>query len=268
MIRPFIFSLSFWFMTALFMTALFMTACSEQQISTESQTSGEQVEPSEPIIEYIWHKAGPEFSEAGLAEAVERWNRLIDTGPYQIRFANILTPLADSEDYDFVWAILWESMEARNKGWKFWEDNQQTQWRAATSELLSYTEESAFSFIPEIQRAPSIESDSPNFEVQFQFCNYGEDVTPEQFDAFQADYETWLEDYELANGLTSYWYVALDPKFEMEDSNDIIWLHIWPNKKQKKEGMAAWSNSDLLDRWQSLATCDLVDFSGKQIRGS
>jgi len=138
MIRPVIFSLSF----------LLMTACSEQQISTDSQTSGDQAEQSEPIIEYIWHKAGSEFSEAALAEAVERWNKLIDTGPYQITFANILTPLADSEDYDFVWVILWESMEARDKGWKFWKDNQETQWRAATSELLSYTEENAFPFIP------------------------------------------------------------------------------------------------------------------------
>ena len=275
MTRIFLLSVSLWLLTACSdqhdaPETNSLTGSTKEQTGTvvESDISPDEVEGPEPIIEYIWHKAGPKFSEEALAEAVNTWNGLINDGPYEITFANILTPHADNEDYDFVWAILWESMEARQAGWNYWKNNQEAEWRAATSQLLSYSEEGAYSISPTIQRPPSVESDSPDFEIQFQFCNYGEEVTAEQYAAFQAEYETWLDAFELTNGPMGYWYVALEPQFEMEDPNNFVWLHIWPNAEDKATGMTAWAQSPLFDQWQSLATCELVDFSGKRIRSS
>ena len=247
-----------------------VTESTEEQMATvvESELTADVITEPQPIIEYIWHKAGPQFSEEALAEAANTWNALINEGPYEIRFANILTPHTDNDDYDFVWAIAWESMEARHAGWKYWKDNQETEWRATTSELLSYSEEGAYSFLPTIQRPPGVESDSSDFEIQFQFCSYGDEVTADQYAEFQVEYEVWLDDYQAANGPQGYWYVALEPQFEMEEPSDFVWLHIWPNAEDKATGMAAWGQSALVDRWQSLATCELVDFSGKRIRSS
>ena len=92
-----------------------LTACSDQQGSPETNSGTESTEEQmgtvveselsanvimqpQPIIEYIWHKAGPQFSEEALAEAANTWNALIDDGPYEITFANILTPHPDTED--------------------------------------------------------------------------------------------------------------------------------------------------------------------------
>ena len=49
-------------------------------------------------------------------EKVSLWNQMINAGEYEINRANLLFPRQENEDYDFIWVVLWPSVEARNTG--------------------------------------------------------------------------------------------------------------------------------------------------------
>ena len=92
-----------------------LTGCdNNQEVNTSSVV--EDTDPvqtdigmpiSQPIVEYIWQKEGPDFSEEKLNELVIKWNARIDAGKYDMNGANILRPRFEDERFDFIWVILW-----------------------------------------------------------------------------------------------------------------------------------------------------------------
>jgi len=222
---------------------------------------------SQPIIEYVWHKKGPDFSEEALNKAITQWNGLMDEGDYQMRFANVLMADEPNENMDFIWSMLWESMDARNAGWQYWQENQASQWAEMTSGLLTYSEEYAYAFAPSVQRNPSLESDSRVFEAQFSFCNFKDGYSGADLEAFQNDYHAWLQAYETDNGATRYWYVNLEPQFEPEPQPDFVWVHLWQDEAEMTTGMTAFEQSTLAETVNTMTSCQNYTFSGQRIRG-
>ena len=72
-----------------------------------------------PVIEYVWHRAGENFSRDALMGNIAFWNAMTDAGEYDISRANLLFPRQETDDYDFIWALLWPSVEARDAGWAY-----------------------------------------------------------------------------------------------------------------------------------------------------
>jgi len=75
--------------------------------------------PPNQVVEYVWHYKGPNFSQENLNMLVNKWNSMIDSRGYEMNGANILTPRGES-DADFIWVMLWPSMEARDNAWDDW----------------------------------------------------------------------------------------------------------------------------------------------------
>jgi hypothetical protein len=116
----------------------FLAGCTDSKVTeqTKAESSTEAVpmaedaaaEPSQPIIGYVSNKKGPSFSAKALSEAAVKWNSLSDESEYQMQFANILMVDQPNQNMDFMWAMLWESKEARDAGWNYWRENQASRW--------------------------------------------------------------------------------------------------------------------------------------------
>ena len=249
-----------------------LSSCSENQTNQEPITTvandiTESNVQAQPVIEYVWHKKGANFSEDALNAAIDQWNAFIDQGEYQIQFANILMADQPNEDMDFMWSILWDSMAARNAGWQYWQQNQESQWQSMTSELLTYSEEHAYAFAPTVQRSASAESDSKSFRAQYAFCNFNDGYSQIDLAQFQTAYHAWIDAYERDNGPTGYWYVDLAPQFESEASSDFVWLHLWADLDEQTTGITDFGQSPLAAQVAAMSTCQNYDFTGQGIRG-
>ena len=118
--------------TLLFTSIFLISACSQNEMQSEDSTA-----PS--LVEYVWHKAGPEFSSENLAMLITSWNGMIDSMNCSgMQGANILTPEVANEGYDFIWVMLWDSQQGRDTCWDDWTANQQSDWDVKIDGIMQY----------------------------------------------------------------------------------------------------------------------------------
>ena len=70
---------------------------------------------------------------------INKWNSIIDSSPCDMEGANILTPTEKRENYDFIWVLLWPSVEARDECWNDWSDNHSSDWDKTIDGIMSHT---------------------------------------------------------------------------------------------------------------------------------
>ena len=74
-------------LTLLFTSIFLISACSQNEMQSD-----DSAETS--LVEYVWHKAGPEFSAENLAMLITSWNSMIDSMDCSgMQGANILLAL-------------------------------------------------------------------------------------------------------------------------------------------------------------------------------
>ena len=140
------------------MKNLLITVLSIVFVVSCSQSSNQQTDSSSPAasyVEYVWHSAGPNFNAENLAMIITKWNAIIDNSPCEMNGANILTPRGES-DADFIWVMLWPSMEARDSAWDDWMNNMDSEWQDAIDGIMSVDLENVYAFKPVVKRNPSI----------------------------------------------------------------------------------------------------------------
>ena len=99
--------------TLLITTIFLINACSQNEQEVDAT--------SESFVEYVWHKSGPDFSAENLAMLINTWNGMIDGMQCKgMTGANILTPEVESDGYDFIWVLLWNSKSSRDECWDDW----------------------------------------------------------------------------------------------------------------------------------------------------
>ncbi len=77
--------------TLLFTSIFLISACSPNEMQSEDSAA-----PS--LVEYVWHKASPEYSTENLRMLVKSWNGMIDSMNCDgVQGANILTPEEENE---------------------------------------------------------------------------------------------------------------------------------------------------------------------------
>ena len=91
----------------LLLTSIFLiSSCSQSDNQNQAETS--DAPPS--LVEYVWHKAGSEFSAENLAMLIRSWNGMIDDAMCNgMMGANILTPEVANEGttlFGFYYGIL------------------------------------------------------------------------------------------------------------------------------------------------------------------
>ena len=150
----------------LFFTTIFLvSACSQSEQNSEPA--------SQTMVEYVWMTAGPDFNAENLAFAINTWNQMIDDMGCSLN-ANILTPEVENEGYDFIWAHIWESEEARDNCWSDWEDNHKTDWDNAIAGIMNYDLDNVYMFKPTVEKSPKMENTSGSFVNSFYFCTVNE----------------------------------------------------------------------------------------------
>ena len=241
--------------TILFSTFLLISACSNNQ----QNTAVVEVE-SKPLVEYVWHKAGPKFDGENLAMLINSWNNMIDNMECSgMSGANILVPEVKNEGYDFIWVMLWSSMDGRNKCWDDWTENKQSEWDVTINGIMEYDLNNVYLFETTVGQRPKIENNSGTFVNRFNFCNFNEGYSSESLIDFQND----IAATEWSDG---YWYVLLNPTFEPNPKPDFVWLDLWADNADKEIAFGKYNESDLPGKYEGAFTCDNFDFSGTAIR--
>ena len=77
-----------------FFLGIFLISCSSE---TDSDNFVDSPLLNQTLVEYVWHKEGPNFSEDKLNMLVDEWNNIIDDAGYKMVGANILRPLEESD---------------------------------------------------------------------------------------------------------------------------------------------------------------------------
>jgi hypothetical protein len=234
--------------------------------SMEAPATAAAPEASSLVMEYVWHKAGENFSQDALMEKIAFWNEMIDAGEYDIPRANILFPRQESEDFDFIWALMWPSVEARNAGWAYWNANDLPKWAEATAGILSYDEANAYVFELSRQREATLVSTGETYENEFNFCTYNEGKGEADFAAFQSAHTDFVNGYEAERGPSAYGYALLTPTFETDPMPDFVWLDLWASAEEKADGVGYFEGSELQAQLVEMATCNVVGFAGLNIR--
>ena len=223
---------------------------------------------SQPIVEYIWQKEGPDFSEEKLNELVIKWNARIDAGKYDMTSANILRPRFEDERFDFIWVLVWPSQEARDAAWSDWNENQASDWRNETTNVFGYSPENVYGFEPVWgYRTADFDiehTESETYEPNFSFCSFNEGHDQSSLDAMKSRYNAWLEETN-DDSADPYAYVMLEPQ-ESTEGVDFVWLDLFLSMEDKQSGEESWAGTDLEKDWNEMAKCQTYQFSGTVIR--
>ena len=267
-------------------TVLFgLAACSPSgNDSTENEVEenqgnavAETNEASMPgVVEYVWTKKGPDFTEEKLDELLVKWNGLIDEAGYPMRGAQIITPQTADERYDLMWVLMWSSMEDRNASWTDWASNYDDKWNGMTAGITSYSPENVFPFKPMLRWYGSAEKDPSNdsgtSQIEYSFCSYNEGFGEQDLADFETLFIEFLEAYQKENGPNNYAYLlnepyadAMPPSYPI-DSVGYMWVSMWPNAEEKLSGYAAYMDTDLPELADTFSTCKRDAFSSRRIR--
>ena len=237
--------------TLLALTSIFIISCSQ------SDMQGQQ---EKPIVEYVWHNAGPDFNAENLAKLINEWNVVITESGMDMLGANILTPSQSNDGFDFIWVMRWPSMSARNAGWDWWNTSgAQDNWAESINGIMSFNIENVFPFEVTDVAQPRVENNSGSFLNRFHFCNFndGSDSTILKEFKNAVDSTIWSD---------TYWNVLLNPMFDADPKSDFVWLDLWADQSDKDSALGKFMDSEYANMYVDSFTCNTADFSGVVIR--
>ena len=171
----------------LLLTSIITISCSQSDVQ-ESQEI--------PIVEYVWHTAGPSFNAENLANLINQWNVIITDSGMDMLGANILSPEKSNDGFDFIWVMRWPSMSARNAGWEWWESSgAQSEWDNTIDGIMSYSSDNVYPFEVVDVAQPKVENNSGSFLNRFHFCSFNEGSDENSLKAFKnaVDGTVWSE---------------------------------------------------------------------------
>ena len=235
----------------LLITSIFVISCSQSNVQESQET---------PIVEYVWHSAGPDFNAENLAKIINEWNAIITDSGMNMLGANILSPAESNEGFDFIWVMRWPSMSARNAGWEWWESSgAQSNWEKTIDGIMSYSIENVYPFEVVDAAQPRVENESGSFLNRFHFCNFNDGVDQVALKEFKSavDGTVWSD---------TYWNVLLSPTFNPDPRPDFVWLDLWLDQDDKDAALGKFMESDYAAMYEESFTCNTSDFSGTVIR--
>ena len=243
-------------------TLILISACSSSD--DEVLSVAREGSPPNQVVEYVWHYKDTNFSEENLNMLIDKWNSMIDSRDYEMNGANILFPRGESAA-DFIWVMLWPSMEARDAAWDDWMNNLDEDWQNLINGIMKVDFDNVYAFKPTVQRTASVPNQSSYFENEFNFCNFNEGANADTLHNYRADLNA-ITDFS-----DNHWYTLLEPKFVPEESFDVIWLDIWASEEDKASDTAKWKATEFPQRAADMLTCGDngitgIDFSGIKVR--
>ena len=241
--------------TLLLTTIFLISACSQNDQDFEADPAS--------FVEYVWHSAGPEFTAENLAMLINKWNSIIDgINCSAMTGANILTPKAANDGYDFIWVLLWDSQDGRDQCWADWTENQQAAWDVTIDGIMEYDLDNVYLFKPTLGKSPKMENNTGSFVNTFYFCTFNDGYS-------NMDLVSYQNELNSIDGFSDYWwYVTLEPQFEPADPKpDFVWLDLWGSDADKASDQAKFSQTSLPAQVDEKFTC-LPDIGGTSFNGT
>ena len=93
-----------------------LAGCAKEEVSVAA-VEEPAAEPSNMLVEYMWCKAGENYSQENHMALNADWNAREAASQHQTSGAFGLIPKEPNDNYDGIWANVWASQEARDAGW-------------------------------------------------------------------------------------------------------------------------------------------------------
>ena len=247
-----------------------LSACGGEQPAVTTESVPEAAAPvmadiPEPadmpvpfMVEYVWHQAGDNFSDAALNNLTDQWAGYAAEAGWGLMMAAVNTPRFEDERFDFLWVMMWPSQEARDGAWSSWAENYEPKWLEDSAGIFTYSGENAFGFAPTPVRQPGAPNASGMGISEYMFCSYNEGYDAEDLADFVEAHNAFMDGYEAANGVSGYWAATMAPLFDQsgEDSYDYMWFNGWSSDEERDAGWEAYNAAAHAATAEEFSTCD------------
>ena len=236
-----------------FAAILFLLAsCSGSDEAKEIQITDAAANTA--YVEYLWCKNGPAMSEENFNGMIGYWNDIQDGMENPVPMSVGLVPRTETDLYDGMWVLVWESKEQSQKGWKEWLDGPAEDFIENTSSILSCVDSEGeainYGFDVSSFRAATAEDSEPGGVAGFAFCSYTGSYSPEDLLEDISEYNAWLDSAQEAAGSGSpYFYTIHEPNFETPipgssvGSYDYAFHHFWDSEDTRIQGLALFAET-------------------------
>tara|TARA_B100000131_G_scaffold70129_2_gene66400 strand:+ start:6459 stop:7271 length:813 start_codon:yes stop_codon:yes gene_type:complete len=230
---------------------LLMVSCSGSDQERVISDSAENT----VYVEYLWCKNGPDMTPEAFRGMLQEWNEILDGMETTVTMSVGLIPRTPTDLYDGMWALVWESKEQSEKGWKEWLDGPAQSWTERTSSILSCGasdngDELNYGFDVSGFRSATAEDTEPGGVAGFAFCSYTESFGPEELLENITTYNGWLDSaQESLGGGSPYFYTIHEPDFETPipgssiGSYDYAFHHFWDSEESREQGAALFAET-------------------------
>jgi hypothetical protein len=224
--------------------ATFLISCS----GTKEETSLSDSAMNTGYVEYLFCDFGPEMSEETFSQMLIEWNEILDGLEVAVPMSVGLVPRTETDLYDGMWTLVWESEEQAKIGWEEWVAGPAESWTEETSEIISCGasdngEEANYAFDVNVFRSASAADSEPGGVVGFMFCSYSEEFGEAELTTGLETFNGWLNAGEEASGSTTpYFYTIHVPTFETPipgsstGSYDYAFHQFWDSEESREEG--------------------------------
>ena len=217
----------------------------------------EDTSPRPAMVEFVWHSKAEGFSDEALWSATEYWANVASEAGWDLRLAAVHTPRAANENFDFLWVMVWPTLEARDAAWADWAENHEAAWLDLTGETFTYSADNAYGFAPTSGRPATTMNTSGTGVTEYIFCTYREGQGEAQRLAFEGMHGDFVDAYEAEMGAGSYWWAIMNPLFEppAENSFDYMWANFFASDGERDAIYAAYGESEHSSQEQVDASC-------------
>jgi hypothetical protein len=254
---------------SLLMIALIITACGGKPSEPEAAAAvtAEEIEvvveaaqeTSSPpaMVEFVWHSKAEGFSDDALWSHTEYWANVATEAGWDLRLSAIHTPRVENENFDFLWVMVWPTVEARDNAWADWGENHEAAWLELTSETFTYSADNAYGFAPTSGRPATTMNTTGTGIVEYIFCSYREGQGEAQRMAFESMHGDFVDAYEAEMGASSYWWAIMNPLFEpaAENNFDYMWANFFASDSERDAIYSAYGASEHSSQEQVDASC-------------
>ena len=224
-----------------------VASCSGSDQSKEIKIS--DAAETTAYVEYLFCKNGPDMSQESFATMISEWNTIQDGMENPVPMSVGLVPRTETDLYDGMWVLVWQSKEQSEKGWEEWLAGPAEAWIEKTSSILSCVDSNGdainYSFNVSNFRPAQAQDAEPGGVVGFNFCSYNDSFGPGELIAANGIYNQWLDAaVEAAGTSTPYFYTIHEPNFETPipgssaGSYDYAFHHFWDSEESRVQGLA------------------------------
>ena len=245
-----------------------LAGCAKEEVSVAA-VEEPAAEPSNMLVEYMWCKAGENYSQENHMALNADWNAREAASQHQTSGAFGLIPKEPNDNYDGIWANVWASQEARDARWQEWLENEAADFAAKHDATLTCDPERVFLFEVEQVVAPAAEWEGTGpFQAMYQFCKLNEGMTMANVDSAQAVFVDWVAAGRAAEGANGFMSTSLTPMFDPATTEgayigaDFYQGAFWRSEEEKAAGMAGWmaEGGEAREMFEATATCEDFHF--------